>query len=298
MSSPRVLIVDDDTANLAALARALAKDGIETATAENGADALTMLQADPGRFDVLLLDRMMPKMDGLELLRHIKDSPKLHALPVILQTALTSAEEIMEGLQAGAFYYLTKPLSQKLVVAVVRTAAADHARRALLMAEMERAQAALHMMDQGSFRYQTLVQCHELANLLAKACPEPNRIVVGLSELMINALEHGNLGITYQEKTELIDAHGWRAEVNRRQKLPENANKWVKVDFDRKPDCIRFEIEDQGPGFNWQQYIVPSPARIFDNHGRGILLAKMDSFDWVEYQGSGNRVVAAVGTLT
>ena len=297
MRTPRVLIVDDDTANLAALARVLAKDGIETITAEDGADALTMLQADPGRFDVLLLDRMMPKMDGLELLRHIKASPKLHALPVILQTALATAEEIMEGLEAGAFYYLTKPLNSKMVVAVVRTAAADHARRALLMAEMERAQSALHMMDQGSFRYQTLVQCHELTNLLAKACPEPNRVVVGLSELMINALEHGNLGITYQEKTVLIDAHGWRTEVSRRQKLPENAHKWVKVDFARKPDCIRFEIEDQGPGFNWQQYIVPSPARVFDNHGRGILLAKMDTFSRVEYEGSGNRVVAELVTL-
>jgi anti-sigma regulatory factor (Ser/Thr protein kinase) len=153
------------------------------------------------------------------------------------------------------------------------------------------------MMDEGSFRCQTLIQCHELTNLLAKACPEPNRVVVGLSELMVNALEHGNLGITYQEKTELIDAHGWRAEVSRRQKLPENAQKWIKVGFTRNSDCIRFEIEDQGPGFNWQQYVVPSPARIFDNHGRGILLAKMDSFDRVEYQGRGNRVVAEVMTL-
>jgi len=292
MGSPRVLIVDDDTANLAALARALGKEGIECATAEDGVDALAMLQADPGRFDVLLLDRMMPRMDGLELLRRIKSSPGLKSLPVILQTALTSSEEIMEGLQAGAFYYLTKPLSQKLVVAVVRTAASDYARRTLLFAEVERTQSAMHMMEKGYFRYQTLVQCHELTNLLAKACPEPNRIVVGLSELMINALEHGNLGITYQEKTELIDAHGWRAEVARRQQLPENADKWVKVAFDRNPEGIRFEIEDQGAGFNWQQYIVPSPARVFDNHGRGILLAKMDAFDRVEYQGCGNRVVA------
>jgi len=296
MSVPRVLIVDDDAANLAALARTLAKDGIETATAEDGAEALALLEADPGRFDALLLDRMMPRMDGLELLKRVKQSPGLRALPVILQTALTSSEEIMEGLQAGAFYYLTKPLSQRMVVAVVRTAAADHARRAQLLAEMERTHSALHMMDQGRFRYQTLVQCHELTNLLAKACPESNRIVVGLSELMTNALEHGNLGITYQEKTELVDAHGWRAEVIRRQQLPENAQKWVRVDFARSAVGIRFEIEDQGEGFDWQQYIVPSPTRVFDNHGRGILLARMDSFDRVEYQGSGNRVVAELKT--
>jgi len=294
MGSPRVLIVDDDPANLAALTRILTKSGMETATAEDGQDALAMLRAEPGHFDVLLLDRMMPRMDGLELLRRIKSSPGLRSLPVVLQTALTSGEEILEGLQAGAFYYLTKPLNKSMVVAVVRTAAEDQARRAQLCAELERAYSALPMMDQGSFRYQTMTQCHELTNLLAKACPESNRIVVGLSELMVNALEHGNLGISYQEKTELVDAHGWRAEVDRRQQLPENLNKWVKVGFTRTADRLRFEIEDQGAGFNWRQYIVPSPARIFDNHGRGILLAKMDVFDHIEYQGDGNRVVAEV----
>lgn len=295
MPSPRVLIVDDDTANLVALSRTLTKEGIESATAEDGLEAIALLQADPSRFDVLLLDRMMPRLDGLEVLRRIKSSPALKSLPVVLQTALTSTEDIIEGLQAGAFYYLTKPLSQKMVVAVVRTAAADQARRELLRAEMERADSALRMMEEGSFRYQTLAQCHELTNLLAKACPEPNRVVVGLSELMINALEHGNLGITYQEKTDLIDAHGWRAEVARRQQLPENAQKWVRVAFTRSGGGVRFEIEDQGPGFNWQQYLVPSPARVFDNHGRGILMARMDAFDRVEYQGKGNRVVAEAG---
>jgi CheY-like chemotaxis protein len=294
MGSPRVLIVDDDPANLAALTKILVKNGMETATAEDGLEALAMLRADPGHFNVLLLDRMMPRMDGLELLRRIKHSAGLRSLPVVLQTALTSGEEIMEGLLAGAYYYLTKPLNKNMVVAVVRTAAEDQARRAILCAELERAYSALPMMDQGSFRYQTLTQCHELTNLLAKACPESDRTVVGLSELMINALEHGNLGISYLEKTELVTSHGWRAEVERRQQLPENVNKWVKVGFTRTASRIRFEIEDQGAGFNWRQYIVPSPARIFDNHGRGILLAKMDVFDQIEYQGNGNRVVADV----
>jgi CheY-like chemotaxis protein len=294
MGSPRVLIVDDDTANLTALARVLTKADIEATTARDGMEALELLQADPSRFDVVLLDRMMPRMDGLEVLRNLKGSPRLRSLPVVLQTALASSDDIMEGLKAGAFYYLTKPLSQGMVVAVVRTAAEDRARRAQYYVDMERAHSAMHMLDEGRFRFQTLGQCHQLASLLAQASPDPNRIAVGLSELLINALEHGNLGITYEEKTYLVEDHSWRAEVARRQQLPENAAKWVRVDFLREGERMRFEIEDEGAGFDWQQFIVPSPVRIFDNHGRGILLAKMDAFDRVEYQGRGNRVVAEV----
>jgi anti-sigma regulatory factor (Ser/Thr protein kinase) len=68
----------------------------------------------------------------------------------------------------------------------------------------------------------------------------------------------------------------------------------VRVRIQRLPDKIRFEIEDEGPGFDWQTYVVPSPSRVFDNHGRGIFMAKLESFDHLEYLGSGNRVVAEV----
>lgn len=292
MADPRVLVVDDDEMNLSALARILSRAGFEVTTTSDGVEALDLLTREPERFDALLLDRMMPGLDGMEVLRRLKAIPALASLPVILQTAMGTAEEVAEGLLAGAFYYLTKPLSQNLVLGVVRTAVEDCARQRVLKAELERTHSALGLMDGGTFRFQTLAQCHELTHLLAKACPDPSRVVVGLSELLINALEHGNLGITYKEKTELLASRGWKGEVARRQALPENHDKWVRVAFRRERDRLRFEIEDEGPGFNWQDYVAPSPARIFDNHGRGILMAKVDSFDRVDYEGRGNRVVA------
>jgi DNA-binding response OmpR family regulator len=296
MNAPRVLVVDDDIVNLSILVKILTNKGIETVPAHDGREAMTILQADPGGFDVILLDRMMPRMDGMEVLRQVKSTPMLKALPVIMQTAMGDIKEIMEGLNAGAFYYLTKPLNHKLVVAVVRTAAEDHARWAVLRAEVEGSHLALRLMDQGHFRFQTLEQCNDLTKLLAKSCPGSDRIVMGLSELMLNALEHGNLGISYQDKTALIHAQEWHAEVSRRQQLPENHDKWVEVTFQRSEERIRFEILDQGPGFNWRNFITPSPDRVFDNHGRGILLAKMQTFDRIEYQGAGNQVVAEMRT--
>ena len=296
MSAPRVLVVDDDIVNLAVLVKVLVNKGIETVSAQDGREAMALLQAEPEGFDVLLLDRMMPRMDGMEVLRQVKSTPGLKNLPVIMQTAMGDVREIMEGLNAGAFYYLTKPLNHQLLLAVVRTAAQDHARWVVLRAEMEGSHSALNLMDQGQFRFQTLEQCNDLTKLLAKACPGSDQIVIGLSELMLNALEHGNLGISYQEKSALVDAQQWHEEVVRRQQLPENSSKWVQVGFYRGKERVRFEIEDQGLGFNWRDFTVPNPDRAFDNHGRGILLAKLQSFHRIEYQGTGNRVVAELQT--
>lgn len=296
MHPSHVLIVDDDSVNLAILVKILAHEGMKTTTARDGEEAMALLRTDPARFDAILLDRLMPRMDGMAVLREIKAASGLKNLPVIIQTAMNNVDEIMEGLKAGAFYYLTKPLNHKLVVAVVRSATEDYARWAKLRAETEGSHGALQLMDQSRFRFQTLRQCHELTRLIARACPQPERVVVGLSELMINALEHGNLGISYQEKTRLVDDHQWQAEVLRRQQLPEHRHKWARIGFERTEAWLRFEIEDEGAGFNWQDFIVPDPERLFDNHGRGILLARLEVFDQVEYQGTGNRVVAGIRT--
>jgi CheY-like chemotaxis protein len=294
MSKIRVLVADDDPASLALLVRVLNRAGMETVAAEDGDEVVALLRKSPESFDVLLLDLVMPRMGGLQVLKRLKSHAQLRHIPVILQTASGSSEDIRRGMEAGAYYYLTKPFTQRLVLGIVRTAAQDVARYRVLHAEVERTASPLAMMTRGAFRFRTLVECHELTNLLAKACPDPGRIVTGLSELLVNALEHGNLGITYQEKGPLLEKNGWRAEVARRLALPENREKFVEVAFERLEDRIRFEIQDQGPGFDWKAYVAPSAARLFDNHGRGIFMAKLDSFDHLEYLGSGNHVVAEV----
>lgn len=294
MSKIRVLVADDDPASLALLVRVLNRAGMETVAAEDGVEALALVRKAPESFDVLLLDLVMPRMNGLQMLKRLKSHAQLRHIPVILQTASGAPDDIRKGMEAGAYYYLTKPFTQRLVLGIVRTAAQDVARYRVLHAEVERTGSPLAMMRAGTFRFRTLVECHELTNLLAKACPDPGRIVTGLSELLVNALEHGNLGISYLEKGALLEKNGWRAEVARRQALPENQEKFVEVAFERLEDRIRFEVRDQGPGFDWRAFVDPSPQRLFDNHGRGIFMARLDSFDRLEYRGNGNQVVAEV----
>lgn len=294
MSKIRVLVADDDPTNLALLVRVLSRAGMEVVAAEDGSEAMALLKKDPLSFDVIVLDLVMPRLNGFQVLKRLKAHPQLKLIPAILQTASSAPEDVERGLEAGAYYYLTKPFTQKVVLGIVKAAAQDIARTRVLHAEVGRLGTPLAMMTTGSFRFRTLMECHELTNLLAKACPDPARIVTGLSELLINALEHGNLGITYKEKGDLLEKNGWRAEVARRQALPENQDKWVDVEFQRLPGRIRFEVRDQGRGFDWQTFVVPNPSRLFDNHGRGIFMAKMDSFDHLEYLGNGNHVRAEV----
>jgi hypothetical protein len=203
-----------------------------------------------------------------------------------------SQQEIGEGLRRGAFHYLVKPLDPLLVVQVVEAVLAQAAERRTFFRAMEGALSAIAALGRGRFACRTLAECHDLAALLAHACPDPRKSGVGLSELMINALEHGNLGITYAEKTRLVEERRWAEEVERRQALPAFADRRVTVTVVRTDRALRFRIEDMGEGFDWRQYQEITPERLFDNHGRGIVLAKYEAFDRVRFEGRGNVVVA------
>jgi DNA-binding response OmpR family regulator len=293
MNKTRLLVVDDDRTTSVFLERVLTQAGYAVTVAADGRSALALLDTAPD-FHTVLLDRQMPDLDGLQVLQHMKDCDRLKGIPVVLQTVIDSEDEIQKGLQAGALYYLVKPLDPRLVLQVVAAATADYADKRLVWEEMEGLRSALGLVRRGVFRYQTLRQCHDLTALLAQACPDPKRTVTGLSELMINALEHGNLGITYNEKSALIEARTWAAEIERRQQSPEHQDKWVTVSVVRSATRTRFRIQDMGRGFAWTEFQEVSQERLFDNHGRGILLAKWEAFDRVQYLGNGDCVIAEV----
>ena len=293
MTKPRVLLVEDDRANAVFLERVLSQAGYDVRLASNGQEALDLFTMDVA-FDTVLLDRQMPGIDGMALLQHMKQSGILRDIPVILQTGMDGEHEIREGLMNGAHYYLVKPLDPRLVLQVVSAAAAEYATKKKFFAKLESTRSALGLLQRGVFRFQTLRQCHDLTALLAKACPDPKRTVTGLSELLINALEHGNLGITYDEKSDLLRTRSWAAEIERRQHLSVNQAKWVTVRITRSATRTRLKIQDMGNGFAWTEVQEPKAERMFDSHGRGILLAKWEAFDRVEYLGNGNCVVAQI----
>lgn len=116
----RVLIVDDLLDNVKLLSYELADQGHEILSAQDGASALLLAAA--GRPDVILLDIMMPKMDGIEVCRRLKSNPETESIPVILISARDEEENIVLGLDAGAQDFVSKPFNSQIVAARVRSA--------------------------------------------------------------------------------------------------------------------------------------------------------------------------------
>lgn len=115
----RLLVADDNPLNVDILRARLVAHGYEVLTAENGEAALRLVTAE--RPDLLLLDVMMPGLDGLEVCRRVKADPALPFTPVILVTAKGDTRDVVAGLDAGADEYLTKSVDQAALVARVRS---------------------------------------------------------------------------------------------------------------------------------------------------------------------------------
>lgn len=117
LERPRVLVVDDAPSNLHILCRGLGKE-FQCETASNGLAALEKIKADPP--DLVLLDILMPGMDGYEVCRRLKADKATRSIPVIFLTALDDADEEAKGLELGAVDYVTKPFRIPIVQARVR----------------------------------------------------------------------------------------------------------------------------------------------------------------------------------
>jgi two-component system sensor histidine kinase/response regulator len=118
MSNARILVVDDQPINVQLLKRKLERGGLEVSTANNGLEALEQVKAH--KPDLILLDLMMPDMDGIEVCQRLQASSDTRSIPVIFVTARTTKESKLEGLAVGAVDYITKPIDLDETVARVR----------------------------------------------------------------------------------------------------------------------------------------------------------------------------------
>ena len=116
---PRILIVDDHETNRDILVTRLGMHGYELLQAADGEEALA--SARENLPDLILLDVMMPKLDGIEVCRRLKGDATLPFMPIILVTAKADSKDVVAGLEAGADEYLTKPLDQLALVARVKS---------------------------------------------------------------------------------------------------------------------------------------------------------------------------------
>lgn len=117
--SKRVLVVDDDELVLVALVELLSPKGYTVSTALSGPQALEKIEKD--RFDLIILDIIMPQMDGYELCQRIRAMERYSDIPIIMLTAKSGEEDQNRGLEAGATLFLPKPISPQRLLDLIES---------------------------------------------------------------------------------------------------------------------------------------------------------------------------------
>lgn len=293
-----ILAVDDNPTTLRLLEAMLKRNKFDVRTAANGIEAMAVLNDFHETIDIVLLDRIMPEMDGIEVCNAMKADEELRYIPIIMQTAADHPEEISEGIAAGVFYYLTKPLNVEMLLSIVEAAGKQIRRHRQLRLEMERRRISFGLVQILKCTFRTLEEAEGLSIFLANYFDDPDRTLTGISELLVNAVEHGNLGISYAEKSGLVAEKKWQTEINKRLNDPRYRDRRVTVIFERKEKACYIQITDEGDGFDWKQYLEVDPSRAMHNHGRGIAMANMLCFNKLVYNEKGNQVTGIIETDT
>lgn len=289
----KILIVDDEAFNLDILETTLEEAGYEVVRAIDGKSALQMLSGID-KLDAIILDRMMPGLDGISVLKTLKTNSKYHHIPVIMQTADGHHQQMMEGIQAGAYYYLIKPFNEEVLLSIVKAAIRDARKLKKISNDVSKFQNIIGILEETRFRFRTFDEAEKIADFVSFFCPNPEKVRVGLYELMVNAIEYGNLGVPYEKKYQLMAENKWQEEVQRLVSLPENADKFATLAFVTRPQEITIYIKDQGKGFRWRDYMDFDPMRMTEPHGRGIAMSNAICFSSLEYEDNGTQAVCHI----
>lgn len=207
----------------------------------------------------------------------------------IVQTILIS----VDASPGRADFVLPADVDAQVLKSIYLAASEYRSQVAGLRRDVASRQSAVGTINHGQFVLSSLDEARNLATMLALACPNSDLVAIGLQELLINAVEHGNLEITADQKQNLIIEGKWRDEVERRLASPDYAGRVVMVNFQRGERMISITIQDDGDGFEYDNYVdsdVPSDGY----RGRGIAMARDLSFSSLTYLGRGNLVEATI----
>ncbi len=210
-----ILIVDDVSKNIQYVAGILSNEGYEPAFAQDGATALALLDAH--RFDLVLLDVMMPGMDGFEVCRRMKETPSAKDVPVIFLTAKTDMDSIVKGFDIGAADYVTKPFNSAELLARVKT-----------HLELNSAREQLRIANAAKDKFFSII-AHDLKNPLSG--------LLGLIDLFRARYPR------YDDEKRLDHIEKIHAAADRAYKLLENLLDWSRIQTGKIPfEPIRVEL--------------------------------------------------------
>lgn len=285
-----ILVVDDDPTMQMVLQGMIEKAGFKPVIAENGEKALQFVELGGANIGVVLLDRHMPDMDGFEVVEKIQSLDTNYGIPVIMQSGSKTPKDIRDAIDAGVFYYLTKPFKIEALQSALNFAIEKSALSVVLQERLAEGYTPFNLIKSASFEFKDISDAKRMAVLLSCLFPDPTHVFPGVLGLLSNAVEHGNLGLGYDAKSELIDAAKYEQGI---EDLAQKSDKIVEVQFIHKDGRFSIRITDQGSGFDWKALTEFTEARDSYTHGYGILKA-LNSFDEVKYNTAGNQVMASV----
>jgi CheY-like chemotaxis protein/anti-sigma regulatory factor (Ser/Thr protein kinase) len=284
----KILIIDDDAINVEILESHLLIAGYEAIKAYSGEEGWDVLQKHQN-ISVILLDRMMSGVDGIKFMQMLSESE--YNIPVIMQTAAADHKSIVEGLKSGVYYYLTKPFTNEMMLAIIDSALNDLRYKKELIEGLKQNRTSISLISKIELNLKNHDDIYDISHFLACTYPDPEKHIVGIVELLTNAVEHGNLSIGLDKKSELLTKGRLEEEIDKRLSLPENKNKYVNIELTKNSEEIVLRIKDCGKGFNYEDFFEISPERALLPNGRGIVMTKISSFEDIEYLNGGNEVV-------
>ncbi len=288
----KILIVDDNIQIITLLSGLLESKGYSNIfTASNGLEGFNKFKSlQP---DIILTDIEMPGMDGLEMLENIRAINK--KVIVIIISGVGGEEKVIRALELHANNFLRKPFRIEFVLSLLDKYHKIHEKKSSFLNFEKMVISSCFSISYGN----DIQQIPFLVDFLLAHCDatlhddDIVKIEFGLFELLINAIEHGNLDISYEEKT-----HALESSIDdlfelreKRSTLEKYKDRKVIIRFLMNKDFFEWTIEDSGDGFNWEGLKSPLANGLLEQHGRGIFLTRFQ-FDELEYIGNGNLVRA------
>ena len=287
-----VLVVDDSAVDRRLVAGLLKQVNLQVELAENGKEALACVRSMP--VDLIVTDLQMPELDGLGLVRHIRDHGPY--MPVILITAHGSEDLAIEALHAGAASYVPKSeLAQSLAQVVDEVLALtredrnyDRLNKCQTRAEFT------FLLENDTALVDPIVELVQQVITSLGLCDTTGKLRTGmaLQQALTNAIVHGNLELTTEQVLEsreaMVTGRGTGLLAERKSELPYRDRR-VFVDVRINREEARFVVRDEGRGFDASQFRQDGGSDAELKRGRGIRLMRM-FMDELTYGEQGNEV--------
>ena len=279
--------MDDQEALRTLLAHLLDREGFDPVQAGDGEKAIEVFKSHSPL--VVVSDIMMPKMDGLTLLNEIKRIDR--NATVILMTGQGNEEVLLKALRGGATNFFKKPFNVRELIEEIRKVVNFRleAARSTLYSPFLLEETKKFVIPSSDSPYFPVI--NQITLQLPRLMPEDEilNIKVGIEEMITNALEHGNFGISFDEKNKAIEEGRLAELVEERGRQSDAAGRKVTIMSHLAPDIFELTVQDEGAGFDWKKLPAVAPENLLTFNGRGIFLTKI-YFDEVSYNESGNAV--------